>query len=890
MIAVANNSNGVSINVPNVRVGGALAGERNIIGGNGSTGITSNASTTGTSPSVTVVAVPSGMIVRNNYIGVAVDGATARGNGGGGVAVNGANATIVENVISGNNTSNGIFIGAHYNNSTTLPAPADLGQVYTIGSNAVVTSNIVGANATATAALPNNFGISVNAPGATIGGNTSALRNIVSGNLGNGISFGVQFVTTNNTVISSGAGSVVKGNGVGVNFNGTAGLGNGSAGISVSVPNVTVGGPSAADRNIVGGNGGTGIQAFASRPSNSPVVLALPDNLIVEGNYVGTNAAGGAAISNLGGGINVSGANSIIRNNVISGNTGPNFPNGLNVAVNWENSLAGSLGTIYASPDGTQIVGNIIGLNAAGTAAIPNDSGLSASGPNLIIGGSLPSQRNLLSGNNRNGLSLFTSFVTATGAPVASAAGTVVRGNYIGLDVTGTVKIYNGQGGINSSAANVTIGGPNAADGNFLANNNNLPALNLTRQVNGAVVYASGSTLVQNNVIGMAPDLTTRLDSLASGITVQTANNQVLQNIVAGNGSLANPRSAIDLFSAFSTGNVVRGNFVGTTPAGLAGLGNFGWGISINDASGNIIGGTSAADRNVVVGNSSGALLIVASATGSANNNLITGNYFGMMPNGTDSLNNGDGLVLSASVGGAINGTTIGGASAIARNLISGNSNGGISLNGAGVGNTVIAGNYIGVAADGITARGNAGNGIYMNGAHDTTVGGNTAAEGNVIAFNQINGLNISNAGTVRNRVLSNKIYANAFQAIDLIGTPGTTNNDVGDGDAGPNDLQNFPVLTTASNSPGPLTAVSADLSSFAAGNYTIQFFASVTCDGSGFGEGERLVGHFVNVASGGASQFTLTEAVPVGQFITATATDALGNTSEYSACRVVMP
>jgi hypothetical protein len=508
----------------------------------------------------------------------------------------------------------------------------------------------------------------------------------------------------------------------------------------------------------------------------------------------------------------------------------------------------------------------------------------------VIVGGPLPSQRNLMSGNNRNGLSLFTSFVTATGAPVASAAGTVVRGNYIGLDVTGTVKIYNGQGGINSSAANVTIGGPNAADGNFLANNNNLPALNLTRQVNGAVVYASGSTLVQNNVIGLAPDLTTRLDSLASGITVQTANNQVLQNVVAGNGSLANPRSAIDLFSAFSTGNIVRGNFIGTTPAGLTGLGNFGWGISINDASANTIGGTSASDRNVVVGNSSGALLIVASATGSANNNIITGNYFGMMPNGTDSLNNGDGLLLTAAVGGTINGTTIGGANPNARNLISGNSNGGISLTGAGVGNTVIAGNYIGVAADGVTARGNAGNGIFMNGAHDTTVGGNTAAEGNVIAFNQINGLNISNAGTVRNRVLSNRIYANTFQAIDLIGTPGTTNNDAGDGDAGPNDLQNFPVLPTASNSPGPLTTVAADLSSFAAGTYTIQFFASVNCDGSGFGEGERLVGHFVNVASGGTSQFTLTEAVPVGQFVTATATDALGNTSEYSSCRVVVP
>ena len=890
LIAVANNGSGVNVNVPNVRIGGPLSGERNVIAGNTSTGVTSNASTTGTSPNVTVLTVPSGMIVRNNYIGVAVDGTTARGNGGGGVAVNGANATIADNLIAGNNTSNGIFIGAHFNNSNAVPAPADLGQVYTMGSNAVVTGNFVGTNAAGTAALPNNFGIQVNAPGATIGGNTAALRNIVSGNVNNGISLNVQSVTTNNAVVSSGAGSVVKGNYVGVNAAGTLPVANGGAGITVSVPNVTVGGPPVGDRNLIAGNVQSGVSSFASRPFNSPVVMSRPDNLIVEGNYIGTNEAGGAAISNAGGGVNISGANSIIRNNLISGNTGPNSPTGVNISANWENSLAGSLGTIYASPDGTQVVGNIIGLNAAGTAALPNETGVSNNGPNVTIGGSQPGQRNVIAGNNRNGIGLGTSFVNATNAPVASAAGSVIRGNYIGLDATGTVKIVNGQGGINSSAANVTIGGPSAADGNFVANGLNLPAINLTRQTSGPVVFDSGSSLVQNNVIGMAPDLTTRLDSPASGITVQTANNQVLQNIVAGNGTIANPRSAIDLFSSFASGNVVRGNYVGTTAAGLIGLGNFGWGISINDASGNTIGGATAADRNVIVGNSSGAILIVTSAGGSANNNVISGNYVGILPNGTDNHNNADGILLSASPGGTISGTTIGGASAAARNVISGNFNTAITLSGAGVSNTVIAGNYIGVAADGITARGNTGNGIFMNGAHDNVVGGNTAAEGNVIAFNQINGLNISNAGTVRNRVLSNRIFANTFQAMDLIGNPGPTANDAGDGDAGPNDLQNYPVISSASNTPGPLTSVDANLSSFAAGNYTIQFFASVTCDASGFGEGERLVGHFINVASGGTSQFTLTEAVPIGQFITATATDALGNTSEYSSCVAVVP
>jgi hypothetical protein len=887
MIAVANTGSGVSVAAPNVRVGGPLADERNIIAGNGSTGVTSNASTTGSSPTVTVLAVPSGMTVQNNYIGLAVDGTTARANGGGGVAVNGANATIANNVISGNSTSNGIFIGAHYNNSSTLPAPADLGQVYTMGTFAVVTGNFVGVDATGTTARPNNFGISVNAPGATIGG-AGALRNVVAGNIGNGLSFGVQFVTTNNTVATSGANSVAKGNYIGLNADGDAAIGNGSNGISVSVPNVTIGGPAIADRNVIGGNAGTGISAFAARPNNSsPIVLAVPENLIVEGNYIGTEADGLTAAGN-NGGLFISGANSSIRNNLISGNTSVTGVIGLNIGVNFENT-SGALGTIYSSPDGTQVYGNTIGLSVAGT-ALPNDWGIINNAPNVTIGGPLSSQRNVISGNNRTGLYLGTTTITATNAAVASAAGSVVRGNYVGLNSTATAQIFNAQGGIQSSAPNVTIGGPNAADGNFVAGPNSAPAINLTRQINGAVVQPSGSSLVQNNVLGLATDLATPTGSLSFGVTVQTANNQILQNIIAANGTSGNPRGGIDLFSSFSTGNVVRGNYVGTTPAGLTGLGNFGWGISVNDASANTIGGTSAADRNVVVGNSSGALLIVAGATGTASNNVLYGNYFGMLPNGTDSLSNGDGILLSASPGGTISGTIIGGPAAGARNLISGNSNGGISLSGAGVGNTVIAGNYIGVAADGVTARGNNGNGIFMNGAHDTTVGGNTAAEGNVIAFNQINGLNISNAGTVRNRVLSNLIYANIFQALDLIGTPGTTPNDPGDADAGPNDLQNFPVLSNATNTPGPSTTVSANLTSFAAGNYTIQFFASVTCDGSGYGEGERLVGHFVSVASGGTPQFTLTEAVPIGQFITATATDALGNTSEYSSCVAVVP
>ena len=80
------------------------------------------------------------------------------------------------------------------------------------------------------------------------------------------------------------------------------------------------------------------------------------------------------------------------------------------------------------------------------------------------------------------------------------------------------------------------------------------------------------------------------------------------------------------------------------------------------------------------------------------------------------------------------------------------------------------------------------------------------------------------------------------------------------------------------------------NLTSFANGTYTIQFFASTTCDPSGHGEGERLIGHFTGHGAPATSQLFLNEAVPAGQFITATATDANGNTSEFSACTQVDP
>src|SRR6185295_11521651 len=116
--------------------------------------------------------------------------------------------------------------------------------------------------------------------------------------------------------------------------------------------------------------------------------------------------------------------------------------------------------------------------------------------------------------------------------------------------------------------------------------------------------------------------------------------------------------------------------------------------------------------------------------------------------------------------------------------------------------------------------------------------------------------------------------------------------NDPMDADAGANGLQNYPVLLKAIRS-GPTTRVRGVLTSAPSAQYKLQFLASSSCHPSGHGEGERLLGSkSVSTDASGFARFAAAFAVPVapGSFLTATATDAGGNTSEFSACVAAVP
>jgi hypothetical protein len=228
--------------------------------------------------------------------------------------------------------------------------------------------------------------------------------------------------------------------------------------------------------------------------------------------------------------------------------------------------------------------------------------------------------------------------------------------------------------------------------------------------------------------------------------------------------------------------------------------------------------------------------------------------------------------------------TTIGGSVAATRNLIRGYFLFGVDVV-AGRENTV-EGNVIESEMTG-PALSNSAIGIRLFGVSS----GNTVLA-NVIAFNGGPGLQIERnlpPPADRNSISQNSLFQNGGIGIDL-GTDGVTQNDPGDLDSGANGLQNFPVLSAAVSGAG-FTAVQGVLDSKPGMTFEIEIFVSSGCDPSGYGEGESfLVSTSLTTDGAGLASFAITEsgAVPIGSFLTATATDPDGNTSEFSPCRVV--
>src|SRR5262249_36202403 len=233
-----------------------------------------------------------------------------------------------------------------------------------------------------------------------------------------------------------GTGTHVEGCFIGTNVFGTAAAGNVDGVILQGGSGHVIGGPTPDTRNLISGN------------TNFGLAVDSVSTITIQGNLIGTDAAGTSAIANASTPISVaSSPNDTIAGNVIVGSPGPNGPGIL---------LSGSL------TSGTTVTGNFIGTNATGTAAIPNaGAGIAVrnGSHNNTIGGTTAAARNVISGNGLDGIDILD----------IGCDNNVVQGNFIGTNAAGTGAIGNGQFGILVAFnVNNTIGGTVAGAGNTI--------------------------------------------------------------------------------------------------------------------------------------------------------------------------------------------------------------------------------------------------------------------------------------------------------------------------------------------------------------------------------------------------------------------------------------
>jgi hypothetical protein len=683
-----------------------------------------------------------------------------------------------------------------------------------------------------------------------VGGTSANQRNVLSGNDQYGVwlsgtngLFGATKIGTNTV------GNVILGNYIGTDGTGTHTAGNLLGGVIVSqgATAVTVGGTNAGAGNVLSGNGGAGVW-----------IVGVSNN-VVQGNYIGLNAAGTAPVPNSVAGIKVEGgANSNLiggtvtgARNVISGNA--SF--GIHVLDAGTANLA--------------VQGNYIGMAANGVTAFSNNSvGIYLeNGPqNITIGGALPGQGNVISGNGADGVEFYG----------AGTSYNSVLGNYIGTASNGVTALPNMIRGVylQAGAQSNFIGGLLPGQGNVISGNAN----------DGIQIYGSGTSFntIQGNYIGTTKTGLSPVGNGGCAVSFIGAENNVLGGTSAAARNLLCASTNQGIFIYFTGNEVVQGNYIGVGADGATPMGNglvatdTQAGIYVLVGTSNLIGGAVTGAGNVISANGNDGVQFFGTG---ADFNVVQGNYIGTTATGLNAIGNGASGV-SFLYGPQSN--TLGGATAAAGNVIAGNSGVGVFL--AGSSNTIVQGNDIGVGADGTTALGNQQQGVLLqSGATSNTIGLalNGTGAGNVIANNAFEGIIVYDAITIGNTFLGNSIYNNGALGINLSGDPG---NHVGGAVPGPEDFQNYPVITGASVALGT-TTVKGTLNSTANHGFLIGVYRNASPDPSGYGEGQTYVGSAnLTTDPGGNGSFTLTAGGGfAGQYFTVTATDATtGDTSEF--------
>ncbi len=368
--------------------------------------------------------------------------------------------------------------------------------------------------------------------------------------------------------------------------------------------------------------------------------------------------------------------------------------------------------------------------------------------------------------------------------------------------------------------------------------------------------------------------------------TVVITGNGNYTGLILANGSAGSMVAGLvvnnfsDGIEVLSDNVIIRHNIIGLNALGTVSAGNTNTGIFIS-GNNTLIGGSSAADRNIISGNQSDGLFI-SSAVGTK----IQRNYIGLGLDGETALRNGDtgfgsGIYITNSSGSLIGGSALG-----EGNYISANAEVGVLILGNNSATNQIKGNKIGLSVSG-QSRGNGLSGVQLSsGAHDNFVGGINAADANIIANSGATflaaGIRIDSTSGSGNSVFRNSIYASSGLGIDTAAAGVTTSG--------------LPIISGAFNN-GSQAVVRGSFVGTANQNYRLEFFesSSAQLDPSGYGEGPVFVGA-IDLAANAAGNPTLFDTqlsaiVPTGRYISATLTNtSVGGSSEFSAAIAVQP
>jgi hypothetical protein len=528
---------------------------------------------------------------------------------------------------------------------------------------------------------------------------------------------------------------------------------------------------------------------------------------------------------------------------------------------------------IYVNGDGTRISGNYIGTSDGGSPAA-NRWGISIQvGTGNLIGTdgdgvSDTLERNVISGNSQYGIEILTD-------------SNIVAGNYIGVEEDGDEAMGNDYGiWIADGAAYNVIGTDgngigDTAERNVIAGNDRGGVVitgvdtNYNRVAGNYIGVDASGSLALGNSPGVSVGGGARYNVVGTNLDGQ--GDTAERNVISGQSG-----TGVALGGEGTRGNKVAGNYIGLDATGLSARSNR-YGVHVSSgASNNTIGGAAVAAPNVISGNENYGIWL----EDTGEDNLILGNLIGTDNTGLAAVpNGGAGVYIDNSAGNRIGGTAAG-----TRNVIAGNTSAGVSIRYSGSSYNDVQGNYIGVGKNGVTPLGNGNNGVVVyDGAHHNTIGGvpvslldgpagPAANGGNVIAHNGLYGVRVNGSSVVGNAIRGNAIYSNAD--LGIYAEP-----DVG-----------IPVLTRAvAYDEDNLLSLSGTLSGTPNKDHELDFFVSEACDPSGEGEGQNYVGtlSLFGTPSGATSFVSVTfpGSYTPGHFVTATATDEDGSSSQFSWC-----